>query len=133
MKKNDIVALFRYAKVKAVFSPNHILVTDLETGNDFEINGKELVDDLFNATEVKETKVVSRTEAETQLVNVGHQPITVCFTKQGGDERVMKCKRVGDAHFGRSLVFDFDSGSMKQVDHRTLKWLVVNGVKYRVK
>lgn len=133
MKVGNIVALFRYAEIDKVFSPGHILVRDLQSGSYFEINGQELVDKLFNATAVSQQKTVRKTEAEELLLNAGHQPFTVCFSKADGSERVLRGYRTGDAHFGRSLVWDFDVNEMRQVDHRTLKWIILNQTKYIVK
>ena len=38
-----------------------------------------------------------------------------------------------EGRLGRSLVIDLPSQFYKQVDHRTLKWLIVDNVKYTVK
>jgi hypothetical protein len=38
-----------------------------------------------------------------------------------------------EGKLGRSLVIDLPSKGYKQVDHRTLKWLIIRNVKYSVK
>jgi len=36
-------------------------------------------------------------------------------------------------HLGRSLIVGLDFKSFAQVDHRTIKWLILKNVKYTVK
>ena len=38
-----------------------------------------------------------------------------------------------DNKLGRSLVVDLSSKGYRQVDHRTINWLIINNVKYSVK
>ncbi len=37
-----------------------------------------------------------------------------------------------DGKLGRSLIIDLDTKGFKNVDHRTIKWLIVKNVKYTV-
>ena len=38
-----------------------------------------------------------------------------------------------DGKLGRSLVIDLPTQGYRQVDHRTLKWLLIRNVKYSIK
>lgn len=38
-----------------------------------------------------------------------------------------------DGKLGRSLVIELPTQGYRQVDHRTLRWLIVDGIKYIVK
>ena len=38
-----------------------------------------------------------------------------------------------DGKLGRSLMIELSSNGYRQVDHRTIKWLVIKNVKYTVK
>lgn len=51
-----------------------------------------------------------------------------------GAERTMKCYLTGSILLGRLQVKDIeDNNSYKQVDSRTIKWCILNGIKYVVK
>ena len=51
-----------------------------------------------------------------------------------GHEQTMVCRlSKAEGKLGRSLVIDLPTQGYRQVDHRTLKWLVIDNVKYIVK
>lgn len=48
-----------------------------------------------------------------------------------GDESTLICHLTkAEGKLGRSLVIDLPTGGFRQVDHRTLKWIVIDNVKY---
>ena len=71
------------------------------------------------------------------LINARNIPFTVCFEKQNGEERVLRGRLIShEALLGRSSVEDLDlpaGDRTRLVDHRTLKFLILNGVKYVLK
>jgi len=71
------------------------------------------------------------------LVNAYHRPLTVCFVKNDGTERTLRGRLVKpEPLLGRSTVEDLDvtnGNRLRLVDHRTIKWIVVDGTKYTVK
>ena len=51
-----------------------------------------------------------------------------------GRETTLTCRlSKADANLGRSLVIELNTNGYRQVDHRTIKWLILQNVKYTVK
>jgi hypothetical protein len=71
------------------------------------------------------------------LTNAGYKPFTVRFKKKGGEWRTLRGRFVAhEMLLGRSRVEDLDEPEtkkrLKQVDHRTIEWLILDNVKYTV-
>jgi len=85
------------------------------------------------------TQKVSKTKAAELLINAKKEDVfTVRFKKADGRKRTL----VGtlhntENHMGRSNVIDhqvYGGGSqIRQVDHRTIEWLILRGTRYQVK
>jgi hypothetical protein len=139
MKKNDIVSYTSYAKITSI-GTNNVSVIDLNNLTDYSINGKELLAQLVSADDFKSTEKCTKTELADKLANVGSFPFTVVFEKQNGETRTLRGLMLKvENGLGRSNVIDLDlpkadkANRMRQVDHRTLKSLIVNNVKYILK
>jgi hypothetical protein len=139
VKKDDIMAFIYWAKVENVIAGGEsLLLKDLDHGNTFSVQGKDLVKRAFSADQYENTFKVTKTEAAEKLIASHNRPLTVCFVKQDGKERTMRCRLVKhEALLGRSMVEDLeatdDKHRIKQVDHRTIEYLIVDGTKYEVK
>lgn len=136
-KPNDLMAIVHYVKVKTS-SPNEekLIVNDLDDNSEFMITGKELIENSLSADQYKEEIKVNKTQAAELLVNSHNRPLTVAFLKTDDSERVLRGRLVQpEPLLGRSMVEDLDvKGSrLRQVDHRTIIYLIVDGVKYVVK
>lgn len=140
VKVGDLMAMTYYGKVSQV--TNHgeeIIVTDLDNGNKpVRITGRELIDRAFSADVHEDTKKASKTEVAEILTHAFNRPLSVSFMKADGTERVLRGRLVKpEPLMGRSMVEDLDKPNAKdrirQVDHRTLNWLILEGVKYVVK
>lgn len=146
--KNDIVKVTSYAKVvDRKVHPRfgeYAECMDLDSGNTFNLIGNDVIKSVDSADEHKTTLLMSRTEVFEQLTKVGDKVFTVCFDKKDGSERVLRGRMVKEeTGMGRSEVIDFDlpkgvdrggrDNRTRQVDHRTLKWLRVGGITYKVK
>ena len=138
VKAGDLMAFTYYANVKSA-STNKLLVEDLDNGNKFYVEGEELLSRSLSADQFKETKKVTKTEAAEILVSSHNIPFTVQFVKEGdGESRLLRGRLVSaEPLLGRSYVEDLDkprdTHRLRQVDHRTIEFLIVNCVKYVVK
>jgi hypothetical protein len=141
VKKGDLMSFTYYVKVKSVdLSRNEMMVEDLLFGGqEIQVRGKELIESSYSADQHAEEEKVSMTKCAELLVSSHNRPLTVCFDKKDGTERVLRGRFVGhEVMFGRSWCEDLDvkktdkEDGLRQVDHRTIKWLVVDGVKYTV-
>jgi len=139
VKPGDLMAFIYYGKVKRVNDGGTSLtITGInrEQG-EFVISGEHLITSSFSADQVLEEVVVTKTQAAEILVESFNRPLTVCFIKQEGGRRVMRGRLLQpEPLLGRSFVEDLDvteKDRVRLVDHRTIKFLIVDGVKYTVK
>lgn len=143
VRKGDFMLVPYFVKVDQVFSNGTtIAVTDINSGNDFEVRGDKLVAACFSADQYSEEIEMSRTKVVEILVQSFNVPFTVVFDKQPDksgkvEERTLRGILIEpEPMFGRSRVRDVDvteRNDMRLVDHRTIKSLIVKGVKYTVK
>jgi len=139
VKAGHLMALIHYVKVKDVRNGGkEMLVDDVDhPGKDIHIRGEELVINALSADQFAEEVKATKTAVAELLVTSPHRPFTVCFEKADGTERTLRGRLVKpEPLLGRSMVEDLDEtgkNRMRQVDHRTIKFLVVDGVKYVVK
>lgn len=139
---SDLMAFVNYVKVKQVLNGGEdLIVTDLDHNRrDIKISGKDLVANSLSADQFTETEKVTKTEAAEIIISLHNRPFTVSFNKADKSERVLRGRLIKhEALLGRSMVEDMDEaadstkGRIRQVDHREINWLVVEGVKYIVK
>lgn len=139
---DDLMAFVNYVKVNQVLAGGEeLIVTDLDhSTRKIKISGKDLVENSLSADQFTETEKVTKTEAAEILISLHNRPFTVSFEKADGKERVLRGRLIKhEALLGRSMVEDLDEpasnpkGRVRQVDHRTINYLVVEGVKYIVK
>lgn len=132
-KVGDLLAVIKYAKVIRVFNDEAVL-RDVEDESEFRIIGSSLVEKCLSADQFEETKKVSKTELAEKLVSSFNQPLTVCFDKSDGTERILRGKLLEpEPLLGRSYLEDMDitdKNKTRLVDHRSLKYIIVDGVKY---
>jgi hypothetical protein len=138
IKLNDIMAVIHYVKITSV-NPGKFecYADDLDLTNRMSIQGKEILEAAFSADQFSEELKVPKTKVAEILVNSPNRPFTVNFNKTDGSERTLRGRLVcPEPLLGRSMVEDLDDTSghnLRQVDHRTINWLIVEGTKYIVK
>jgi hypothetical protein len=137
IKAGDLMAFVYYGQIKDA-KPNVLQVKSLGGSDmDFQVQGTELIENGFSADQFAEEVKVTKTKAAEILISSHNRPLTVCFEKTDGSERIMRGRLVTpEPLLGRSMVEDLDitdGHRLRLVDHRTIRYLVVEGVKYVVK
>jgi hypothetical protein len=144
VRPGDLLAFTYYTRVQSVSTPSddgHVLdLVDLDAGEaPFRVKGDSLIARASSADQSAETRSVTRTECARLLVGTeGRAAVfTVCFDRADGTERTLRGRYLEqDEHLGRSRVEDLDrppGDRIRLVDHRTLKWLIVDGIRYVVR
>lgn len=140
MKFNDIksgeyISTTMYLKVVSK-TKDGVMVKNTQ-GQEFEVRGTNLLETTFkSASQFETTKKVTRTELAETLVNLGDQVFTANFDKQDGSNRTLVGYKVSTENLmGRVNVVDLEAtgNTLRQIDLRTIKSLIVNNVKYVVK
>lgn len=137
VKTGDLMAFINYAKVIKVLPGEIIEVKSTDSDMEFQVIGSELIERGYSADQYKEEIKVTKTKAAELLISSHDRPFTVCFDKADGEERILRGRLViPEPLLGRSMCEDLDlddKHKLRLVDHRTIKWLVVEGVRYTVK
>jgi len=146
VKVGDVMAFVYYGRVCGVNagqSGGHRLRLDgVGPGapRGFDVEGDLLIVNAHSADQYHKEVRAAMTRVARYILDAGIRPFTVSFTKQDGSERTMHCRLLGDdaeTILGRVMVVDLDKGltakaEIRQVDLRTIKWLILDGVKYVV-
>lgn len=135
IKIGDIIQLTHNCEVKMV-SASELTVYDKERNLTFSIVGKQLIDSTTSGSYFSKTEKINKTDAAALLVRTHGRVFTVEFVTQDGRDRTLRGYLIGvDEHLGRSRCIDLDAPGehkVRLVDHRTIKSLVYDGVKYVV-
>lgn len=138
VKVGDLVNTTEYLKVEEV-NQDGLVVKNLHNDVKFRIKGKELIDELRSADSFDKTEKVTKTELAERMMKCYNVVFTVSFDKANGIERVLRGRLMShEPLMGRSYCEDLDIDGtpdkrLRQVDHRTLNYLIVNNVKYVLK
>jgi hypothetical protein len=131
------MAFIYYAKVDKNESGHTLRVFDLDNNKDMWVQGQQLIEHSFSADQFDHEEKVTKMRAAEILVHAYNRPLTVCFVKQDGEERILRGRLIKpEPLLGRSSVEDLDiigKNRVRLVDHRTLKWIIVDGTKHVVK
>lgn len=129
-----LVAISKFARVTSV-TPSELWLHDVDDNSDFRVVGTELMSKLVSA-DLFEKEVKETLTNVAKLVSSSHGPITVCFLKQDDSERILRGRLLStEPLLGRSHFDDLDlqANRLRLVDHRTIKWAIIDGTKYLVK
>lgn len=136
IKSQDIISLTKYAAVKSLFG-NVLKAVDLHDGKEFEIHGKDLQEACMSADFFDDTQNVTKTELAEILVKSYGKPFTVVYDTTTKKDRKLRGRLLSsESILGRSTVEDLDKPDgdrIRLVDHRTLKSIVVDNIKFTLK
>lgn len=142
VNKDDLMAFIYYVKVeKADMAREELLVQDLLSGSGtIRVNGKELIKNSLSADFFDKEESVTMTRLAEILCDSPNRPLTVCFIKKDGSQRKLRGRWLGqEKMMGRSFCEDLDiqktakDDGVREVDHRSIQYLIVDGVKYNLK
>jgi hypothetical protein len=124
--------------VEVVNEGQDLLIEGIDPGlGRFHVRGHNLIEGGTSADQYDHEEKVTKTRAAELVVNSHNKPFTVCFTKQTGEDRVLRGRLIAaEPLLGRSHVEDLDvreGHRIRLVDHRTIKWVIVDGLKYVVR
>lgn len=136
----DVMAFTYWGKVDKAergFLGNKITLTDLDSGNQFAVDGDELIKGSHSADQYSRIEKVTKSQAVEILASAHNVPFTVTFVKKDGAHRVLRGRLIGidQKNLGYIDVEDLDQPDgqrFRMVDCRTIKEIIVNGVKYVV-
>lgn len=131
-----VVARIVYEKVDGLAGPaddiGYAFVVDLDRGDRYVLPFYDLAG-CYSADLHEETQPCGPRELADALMLAGDRPFTVEFLKKDGTPRTLRGHLISTDHArGSSLVVDLDlpvGGNIRQVDHATLRSLVVNNVR----
>jgi hypothetical protein len=137
IKTDELMAFIMYGKVKQNNRGNRIRLANVDDGTEFFAEGRELIEKSFSADQYNDTVKLGKQALAEKLIHAYNRPLTVCFTKTDGTDRVLRGRLIEpEPLLGRSMVEDLDldgSNKLRLVDHRTIKYLVIDGVKFVAK
>jgi len=108
-----------------------------QRGLEFFIDAGIVAEGMFSGVQFTTTEKVSQTRAAEILTEAGDTIFTVNFIKQSGEERTLTGYRLNSENLlGRSNVIDLavtTGHNQRQIDHRTINWIILKNTKYVVK
>lgn len=139
IKIGDLMAIIHYVKVKKVDATHYEFFADDvdQPTNNMRVQGRELLERAYSADQFAKEEKVTKTQAAELLISSVNRPFTVSFEKSDGAERTLRGRLIRpEPLLGRSMVEDLDAPAasrVRQVDHRTINWIIVENVKHVVK
>lgn len=141
IKKGDMLSLTRFFVVESVSSDHTSLhARDVYSGQQFDVIGVDLIDDMSHADNYLEERQATKTELAELLTAARNVPFTVNFNKVDGTQRTLRGRLLSSQGLlGYSLVEDLDKpdgdkrDNLRQVNHRAINWLICDGFKYSLK
>jgi hypothetical protein len=135
VKPGERLSYTSYFEVVNSDAKKGILEVKDTSGQVLSIQGKDFIEsNIKSASQFKKTEKLGKNALAEKLFTSGDSVMQVEFLKQDGTPRTL----IGyftsqDVNLGRSNMVDLEvttGHNMRQVDHRTIKSVIVNQVKY---
>lgn len=144
VKVGHIMCFTYLVKVADIKDDGTVVVNGLNEGSpkEFGVHGDSLIASSKSADQVHEEIYVTQTKAIEMLIGAGPTDLfTVHFIKNDGEPRTLKGRFIAADPRGYSNVEDLEVPTKgrtpeerwRKVDNRTIKWIIIGGVKYTVK
>ena len=138
VKSGDLMAFVYWGRIVANNKRGRVTVEDVDRNEEFDVVGKSLIEVSASADRYIKQEKIGKEKLAELFVTLFNRPFSVNFDKQNGDNRTLRGRLVSSENLlGRSMVEDLDidlgKHRLRQVDHRTIHWLIVDGMKYVVK
>lgn len=158
LRVGDFVSRISYCQVTKK-NPNKVWVKN-ESGYEWGISNSVIEKEMFTAGHYSRVEKQTMTQLAETLMNARNAAFTVCFERKltpdyvekviaknsdstpkeisklvlHGKTRILigKLESV-EEKLGRSRVIDLECNEFRLVDHRTIKWIVYQNVKYELK
>lgn len=137
IKKGDLLCDLHYFVVSDI-NDTGAYFKDVSSGEEWSVPIKFLnaaIKDAWSAENFEKEEKLCRGEVVRRLLDAGIRPFTVEYIKADGEDRKLRGTFLkGEPTLGRSIVKDLDlqENNVRMVDHRTIKSLVIDNVKYTV-
>lgn len=137
IKKGDLLCDLHYFTVSDI-NETGAYFKDVSTGEEWSVPIKfvnSAIKDAWSAESFKKEEKLCRSEVVRRLLDAGVRPFTVEFIKADGEDRKLRGTFLkGEPTLGRSIVKDLDlsEDNVRLVDHRTIKSLIIDNIKYIV-
>lgn len=137
IKKGDLLCDLHYFVVSDV-NETGAYFKDISTGEEWSVPIKfvnSAIKDAWSAESFEKQEKLCRGEVVRKLLDAGVRPFTVEYIKSDGEDRKLRGVFIkGEPTLGRSIVKDLDlqEDNVRMVDHRTIRSLVLDNVKYIV-
>jgi hypothetical protein len=136
LKKGERLSFTNYVIVDKVNKRDGSINVTTSTGQRIQILGEEIIKKFQSNTQHTKTKKLGKNALAEVLQNAGVKIFTVEFVTSKGDDRTLTGYYLSsEANLGRSNVIDLEATghNMRQVDHRTIKSIIIDGTKYVAK
>lgn len=135
IKKDQLMAFIYYGTVIDI-GPDCITVQDVDHNRQMLVSGSRIIETAESADLFDQEEKVTKTTIAEKLISCCNKPFTVCFETADGKERILRGRLIKpEPLLGRSMVEDLDikkKNKIRLVDHRTLKWLIVENIKWSI-